>query len=202
MEKQAEDFVLEKEFEYTHGFLDALNLVISDANPILTRVPEKKRLDVLMAMIDWLHCEALEKHTENTRVIMNDGWNLEFYLRQEGIPLEKYQSDEKHETEANSAASLCPSGCGTELVKRKFVDIFDENKKAHLQDVEEDFYCPRCQIRWIQELHPNLFEMSPEFAAEIEKYAKLEGLSTAEFIEKTTKEHFEKVKKLYPDKGT
>lgn len=52
-----------------------------------------------------------------------------------------------------SEASFCPSGCGTPLVKQKFVDCFDENMEHSLQDAEEDFYCPKCGIRWIPEQH-------------------------------------------------
>jgi hypothetical protein len=43
--------------------------------------------------------------------------------------------------------------------------------------------------------------ITEEFAAEIEKYAKLEGQSPEAFIEQVVKDRFEKLKKIYPDKN-
>jgi len=48
----------------------------------------------------------------------------------------------------------CPN-CGTELELRKFVDSWDsENKPC---DINEDLYCPKCQIRWLSEHPPHHF---------------------------------------------
>lgn len=104
VEKNAENLMFEKEIEYTRGFLDALQLIRSNANPIIMHVPESKRLDALMAAIDWLHIEATEKHSENTRIFFFDNWNLESWMKQEGITPEKFQSDEKHEAKPQSIA--------------------------------------------------------------------------------------------------
>ena len=58
-----------------------------------------------------------------------------------------------------SAVALCPNGCGTKLVKRKFVDVFDENMKLQLRDVEESLYCTTCHIRWIPESHSSIADL-------------------------------------------
>jgi hypothetical protein len=155
MSTNPEDLTIEKEeFEYTHGFLDALNLVRSNANPILMYVPEAKRLDVLMAMIDWLNTEALERHSENTRVWMGDTWNLASYLQHEGIPREKFQSDEKHEAKPQSAAPTVneekienekqdESECAFESINVTFPKAFLQNvvgymkKTGHYNDLDE-----------------------------------------------------------------
>jgi hypothetical protein len=47
--------------------------------------------------------------------------------------------------------SLCPSGCGTKLVKHKFVEVLSEP-----ENTEEDLYCEKCGIRWIAEQHEPL----------------------------------------------
>jgi hypothetical protein len=49
------------------------------------------------------------------------------------------------------ARARCPE-CGRPLVKRKFVDSYDSDKKP--VDVNECFYCPECETRWIDEEGP------------------------------------------------
>jgi hypothetical protein len=51
-----------------------------------------------------------------------------------------------------------------------------------------------------QETEKEELYISEEFAGEIEKYAKLEGLSPQEFIKQVVKDRFEKLKQIYPDK--
>ncbi len=146
---QEADSLLQREVEYTRGFLDALDLVRSDANPIILKVPEQKRFDALMAEIDWIHCVALEKHNENTRVIMMHFWNVEQWLK-----------TSESTGEGSAAEPKCPS-CGANLVKQKFLNVFDEGKKPQLQDAEENLYCSKCGTRWIPEP-----QASPAAAAE------------------------------------
>ncbi|MEM1540820.1 MAG: hypothetical protein QXJ07_05510 [Candidatus Bathyarchaeia archaeon] len=48
----------------------------------------------------------------------------------------------------------CPK-CGAPLEVRKFIDTWDcENKPL---DINEDFYCPKCDIRWLRESGPHNF---------------------------------------------
>jgi hypothetical protein len=42
--------------------------------------------------------------------------------------------------------------------------------------------------------------ISKEFSLEIEKYAKLEGVTSEELIQQATKDRLEKLKQIYPDK--
>ena len=138
MSTNAEDLMMEKQFEYTHGFLDALNLVRTNANPILMYVPEAKRLDVLMAMIDWIHTEAIEKHSENTRTIMCDSWNLDSYLQHEGIPREKFQSEEKHEAEKQEESTSESITVNVTVPKAFLQNVVGYMKKTgHYNDLDE-----------------------------------------------------------------
>ena len=52
-----------------------------------------------------------------------------------------------------SVEALCPNGCGTKLVKHKFIDIYNLDKTPRFQDAEEDLYCQKCGTRWIAEQH-------------------------------------------------
>jgi hypothetical protein len=53
--------------------------------------------------------------------------------------------------------AFCPNGCGTKLVKRKFVDVFNvDTKEPEERDIEENLYCPHCKTRWIAEQHEPL----------------------------------------------
>jgi len=138
MSTNAEDLMTEKEFEYTHGFLDALTLIRSNANPIFMYVPEAKRLDVLMAMIDQLNTEALEKHSENTRIMMCDTWHLDSYLQHEGISREKYQSDEKHEAEKQEESTSESITVNVTVPKAFLQNVVGYLKKTgHYNDLNE-----------------------------------------------------------------
>ena len=46
--------------------------------------------------------------------------------------------------------------CGGPLKKRKFVDSWD-TKTGEAEDVNEDLYCPKCDIRWSPESGPHQF---------------------------------------------
>ncbi|MEM0095710.1 MAG: hypothetical protein QW660_03645 [Candidatus Bathyarchaeia archaeon] len=48
----------------------------------------------------------------------------------------------------------CPK-CGSPLEIRKFVDTWDAEDNP--LDVNEDLYCPKCDIRWIPERGPHHF---------------------------------------------
>ncbi|MGD0449433.1 MAG: hypothetical protein ABSA79_00070 [Candidatus Bathyarchaeia archaeon] len=123
------------------------------------KVPETKQVDALMTAIDYLYGAALEKQSENTRIFFFDPWNLERWMEQEDITPKKFQSDEKHEGEPQSTASsvgkeesttvFCPNGCGTKLVKEKFLDVFHVDGKPSEKDIDENFYCQKCGIRWL-----------------------------------------------------
>lgn len=67
----------------------------------------------------------------------------------------------KKETPSNQPQKivLCPNGCGTELVTRKFVGVFDENMKPQLEDAYENLYCTKCHIRWIPEPHSAILDL-------------------------------------------
>jgi hypothetical protein len=47
--------------------------------------------------------------------------------------------------------AFCPNGCGTPLVRMKFVDAFKDEDKP--DDVEEDWFCSKCCVRWVPEKH-------------------------------------------------
>jgi hypothetical protein len=53
-----------------------------------------------------------------------------------------------------SKPKLCPD-CGGSLEVRKFVDSWDANDNP--ADVNEDLYCPKCDIRWLKEHGPHIF---------------------------------------------
>ena len=48
----------------------------------------------------------------------------------------------------------CPA-CGTLLKIRKFVDATDDEGKPC--DINEDFHCVKCNIRWYSEAGPHVF---------------------------------------------
>jgi predicted RNA-binding Zn-ribbon protein involved in translation (DUF1610 family) len=54
----------------------------------------------------------------------------------------------------NEWAPLCPK-CGAKLEMRKFVDTWDSEGKPH--DINENLYCPKCKIRWLDESSPHEF---------------------------------------------
>ena len=56
----------------------------------------------------------------------------------------------------NPQDPMCPSGCGTKLVKHKFFGVTDENGTVNLKDGQENFHCPKCKVRWLPELHQPL----------------------------------------------
>lgn len=49
--------------------------------------------------------------------------------------------------------ALCPSGCGTPLVKQKFADVYDD--KMQPVQVSEDLYCSKCRSKWLPEAFPS-----------------------------------------------
>src|SRR5665647_339235 len=82
---------------------------------------------------------------------------IEKYAKLEGISPEKCiqralkDRFERLQEIYPDAEALCPSGCGTKLVKHKFIDVLSEPENA-----EEDLYCQKCGIRWIAEQHSPL----------------------------------------------
>lgn len=51
--------------------------------------------------------------------------------------------------------------CGGELELRKFIDGWDAEGKP--MDINEDYYCPKCDIRWLREDGPhNFYERDPK----------------------------------------
>ena len=79
---------------------------------------------------------------------------------------------------------LCPAGCGTKLVKRKFVNVFDEKGAISLKDTEEDLYCQKCGRRWISEQHEPL---NTENTKEPENNVTIEFYDTEEVTVKIPK---------------
>ena len=100
------------------------------------------------------------------------------------------------------AVSMCPSGCGTQLEMRKFVDVWDENMKPQPQDVEEDLYCTKCQIRWIKEIreaHSEIF-LEESTIKLIAAGAKKLQMNPDEFLKKAARDYLDELKKPETDK--
>ena len=53
-----------------------------------------------------------------------------------------------------SLSPKCPE-CGAPLEKRRFVDSWDEHGRP--LDINEDWYCPSCNIRWERNAGPHVF---------------------------------------------
>lgn len=95
-------------------------------------------------------------------------------IRRKQDKLDKFVLDfiEKYgvESEENIEA-LCPSGCGTKLIRHTFFDVFELDMEPSLQNAEEDLYCPKCGIRWIAEQHNPLNTKEAEKAENTAKKA-------------------------------
>jgi len=52
------------------------------------------------------------------------------------------------------AKGKCPN-CNTSLQLKSFIDARDFEDKP--SDINEDLYCPKCDIRWVQEPGPHEF---------------------------------------------
>ena len=100
------------------------------------------------------------------------------------------------------AVSMCPSGCGTQLEMRKFVDFWDENIKPQLQNAEEDLYCTKCQIRWIKEIREAYSEIFLEESTIklIAAGAKKLQMYPEEFLKKAAMDYLDELKKPETDK--
>jgi len=63
------------------------------------------------------------------------------------------ETEKKEPQISKKVEALCPNGCGTKLIKQKFVNVFDKNGAISLKDTEENLYCQKCGLRWIPEQH-------------------------------------------------
>jgi len=52
--------------------------------------------------------------------------------------------------------SRCPK-CGGQLILKKFVDAWNEDNTPSKADINEDLYCPECDLRWAPEYGPHNF---------------------------------------------
>ncbi len=119
-----------------------------------------------------------ENEKEEPEISKEFSLEIEKYAKLEGLSPEEFTQQtikdrlEKLKNLYPNIEALCPSGCGTKLVKHKFVNVFDEKGAVSLKDSEEDLYCPKCGIRWIAEQHSplNTDETKPEIKTEKIEY--------------------------------
>ena len=78
--------------------------------------------------------------------------------------------------------SLCPN-CGMQLTWRKFSDAFDADTKEPIE-VNGDFYCENCKLRWISEQSQPLSKESIGYG-EITIELPKQILELLRFVEKT-----------------
>ncbi|MCL5949753.1 MAG: hypothetical protein M1490_04680 [Candidatus Bathyarchaeota archaeon] len=111
--------------------------------------PSEKGKDELLVSDEFYH--EIEKYAKQTgktpKEFMEDA--TKNYLQE----LKKVYPNKTPKEEAAASRVLCPSGCGTALEKRKFVEIF-----ATQPESTEDLYCPKCHLRWMSEQHSDLLE--------------------------------------------
>lgn len=56
-------------------------------------------------------------------------------------------------SEPKEAIALCPNGCGTPLVKQKFVEVYDDKMQPHA--ISEALFCSKCRTKWLPEVLPS-----------------------------------------------
>jgi len=106
--------------------------------------------EVIVGKTAGISNEIHKKADDLTEYLLDE---LEKYAVDNNLPIPQWIIDKQQKQDEKALAAMCPSGCGTELVKHKFVNVFDEKGAVSLKDVEEDLYCSKCGIRWIAEQH-------------------------------------------------
>lgn len=95
-------------------------------------------------------CGALSLHLEDRLKIA--GFATAF-TDDANNPEEDNDKEVASKEEKEVEAPMCPSGCGTKLVKRKFCDVFEETGEMNLKEIHEELYCETCHMRWLPEKH-------------------------------------------------
>jgi hypothetical protein len=90
-----------------------------------------------------------EKATDNPEDL--DQINCDYY-----IPLDTVNLD----TLVRWLPKLCLK-CGTILERKKFIDGWRPNNEP--TDVNEDYYCPKCEMRWMEDAGPHKFFEEPKW---------------------------------------